>query len=368
MNGWRLSEGSRYEAIFVAWFEIDLYMKPIKNIENFLVRMDGHPKREYFWSLWMKGATLEAINWYMYFQAGENLSDLQMFRQYPSDAEEAFSATGHRVFSSLVLEKAKVNCYPPLYKGQLFAKGQKEKDAFIDLRFENTTHGAFWVWDPPDTSIRVSNRYVIIADIGGKSDDADFSTIRVIDRYFLTQAGIPEAVATWKAHLDQDLFAWVCAQVAFWYNKGLLIIESNSMDTEEIEGSEGDQFLTVLNEIANYYGNLYTRTDPSKIREGVPVQWGFHTNRHTKPLVINAFNAAMRDDDYIERDQRVIDECHQFEIKPSGKMGAVEGCHDDLVIPTAIGVWASAFYMDSPKIIEEQKKKPIKHRRTEASL
>ena len=290
-----------------------------------------------------------------------------MWRQFPSDANEAFSTTGRRVFSAIDLIKAQQFCIPHVYQGQLIAKAEKGKQALEDIRFEDTPNGELLIWDMPDKKRNIKDRYVIIADIGGKTEVADFSTIRVIDRYWLIEAGTPESVATWKGHLDQDLFAWVCAQVAHFYNEGLLIIESNSLRSEQIE-TEGDHFLTVLDEISKFYRNLFTRTHPEKIREGTPIQWGFHTNRQTKPLVINSLNGAFRDGTYIEKDKRVIDECDSFEYKTDGSMGAVEGAHDDLVIPTAIGVWASEKYMDFPRIIEPTVKKKITPKRTEASL
>ena len=115
--------------------------------------------------------------------------------------------------------------------------------------------------------------------------------------------GCPVTVAVLKCHMDQDLFAWAGAQLAYWYNKGLLVVESNSLRKEQLS-SEGDHFLTVLDEIVDYYPNIYARTDPAKIRQGAPIMYGFHTNSATKPMVINALNAAMRDDQIIITDKK----------------------------------------------------------------
>ena len=266
---------SIYDPVFVAWWEIDLYQRPIEDYGKFLTKIENHEKHDYFKGLWLKGATLEGINWYMTFQESENMSDLQMWRQYPSDATESFSSTGRRVFSPTVLRIAEMNCINPTYKGQLFAKDRKGRDAFVDIMFNDTGDGEFWVWDLPDKSVMISERYLVTVDIGGKSDDADWSTVRVFDRSYILYGGVPEIVATWRGHLDQDLFAWVCAQIAYFYGKALLVIESNSLRTELVE-SEGDHFLTILDEISEFYDNLYMRTTPEKIKEGKPVQWGFH--------------------------------------------------------------------------------------------
>ena len=357
---------SRYDPVFVAWWEIEIYQRPISDHQKFIDLIKNHPNHEYLMSLWERGATLEGINWYLFTKSAENLSDLQMWRQFPSDAEESFSSTGRRVFSPLYITKASRNCSPPLFRGQLFAQGQKFKEAFEQLDFNETPNGDLWIWAPPDKSEPVKNRYVVILDIGGKSDTADYSTAIVLDRYWLMDGGCPVTVAVLKCHMDQDLFAWAGAQLAYWYNKALLVVESNSLRKEQLS-SEGDHFLTVLDEIVDYYPNIYARTDPAKIRQGAPIMYGFHTNSATKPMVINALNAAMRDDQIIITDKRIVDEADQYEFKQDGTMGGVDGTHDDLLVPTAIGVWISESAMDVPIIIES-KPKPPKRRRTEAML
>ena len=66
----------------------------------------------------------------------------------------------------------------------------------------------------------------------------------------------------------------------------------------------------------------------------------FHTNPSTKPMVLNFMKSAMRDFLYIERSLETTFEYEQFEIKEDGKKtGAVEGCHDDRVMSTSIGLY-----------------------------
>lgn len=367
---WMAAIGGRsaYKPVFIPWFTIEMYWKPIKNYNAFWEKINNHTNREYLLSLWELGASLESINWYISFKEGENYSDLQMFQEFPSTWQESFTVSGRRVFSPLYTQDARKSCTDPLLVGQLFGDATKGKEAFSNLHFQSLTNGELAIWAEPDLDWKGKNRYVVIVDIGGKNKDADWSTARVMDRYWMMDGGSPEAVASWKGHMDQDLFAWVAAQLAWWYHQAELIVESNSLDSEEMENTEGDQFMTILDEIADYYPNLYTRTHPDKIREGIPAQYGFHTNRQTKPMVINALIAAWRDRAYIERDARVMDEADQFEHKPNGKMGAVDGAHDDLIIPTAIGVWACYSALDPVEEIKEREKPKRRVRRTEATL
>ena len=74
----------------------------------------------------------------------------------------------------------------------------------------------------------------------------------------------------------------------------------------------------ILDEIRSYYDNLYYRTSPEQIKQGMPTRYGFHTNVHTKPTVINFLKAAMRDNLYLERSLPTILEYNLFEIKNRG--------------------------------------------------
>ena len=78
---------------------------------------------------------------------------------------------------------------------------------------------------------------------------------------------------------------------------------------------------------------------PEKVKGNPPVLYGLHMGQN-KVMIIDAQNAALRDQTYIERDVRVLDECDCYENKADGTMGAVDGMHDDLVIHSAMANWA----------------------------
>ena len=341
---------SGYEYMFVAWWEIEMYREEILDVKEFVKLLDGKYSDDgkTFWHLWELGASLESIKWYMSHKKRENMDDISMFQEFPSDDMECFSSTGNPAFNHIHIKKAAKNCEEPLWKGELVADDVKGKGAFRNLRFEESMYGNLWLWAKPDTTIKTVNRYALFSDIGGKHRLADYSCTKVLDRYPMIDGGVSEVCAVWHAHLDQDLFAWKSAQLAYWYNKGFWAIESNSLK-EDIERSEGDHVLTVMDEIAPYYDNLYTRTDPEQIRQGLPRIWGFHTNKKTKPLLINTQNECLRDDLYIEKDIRAINQMYQYEHK-DGKYGAIEGGNDDHVIITAGVNWLSLKYM--PKCME----------------
>jgi hypothetical protein len=168
----------------------------------------------------------------------------------------------------------------------------------------------------------------------------------------MSMGGVPEVVAEWCGHIDHDLLAWKAAQLAKIYHTALLVIESNTLETEE---TEGDHFEFILDEIAYEYDNLFSRTPADKIREGVPARWGFHTNRSSKQMVCDHQKKALREDMYIENSVEACDEHDTLEVKENGSLGAVEGCRDDRHITRAIGIWVCYQYLPPPKKIDNTK-------------
>ena len=202
---------------------------------------------------------------------------------------------------------------------------------------ENSSENVLKVWLMPDTSRHYRDRYIVTVDVGGVSDKADYSCIMVADRLPMLEGGVPEIAACWHGHIEHDKLAWKAVEIARAYDNALLVIEANTLETE---GTEGDNFEYILNEIAGKYSNLYSRTSSQEIRQGRPRRWGFHTNPSTKPMVINFLIKAIRDGLYVERCIETTYELDLYEIKDNGKeMGAVEGNHDDRVMATAILVW-----------------------------
>ena len=354
------SDNVGYSAVFIPWYAIERYQIQFKD-ENekfeFIKNLS-----EYDLFMWNTGATLEGIKWYnTILQTEFNGDTVMMQSEFPTTDTEAFQSTGHRVFSQKITQRAARTCIKPNYRGALSSDGEKGKDSLSNISFDEHFAGLFWLWAKPDKSENISNRYVVSLDIGGTTGKADWSVIRVFDRYWMMDGGVPEAIGTWRLHIDQDRLAWIAAGVAEYFNHALLVVESNSLKTEQ--NTEGDGFLTILDEIKDTYDNIYIRkTEQDKIIDGRPVKYGFHTNAATKPILINALKAAMRDDGYIERDKRLIDEADTYEHKPNGSMGAVDGEHDDILMSTAIGLWVCLNDMPLPKVIEVRRGRPTKHK------
>lgn len=330
------SEGrNNFTPVFIPWFSIDLYSKPLPQDDYpaFIGSMDEYEK-----NLFTLGATLEAIAWYRD-KRREMPDEWRLFSEFPSTATEAFQSTGRRVFRISYVNNMRKYCIPPLFTGDIVPDNTPgSKARFLPAApGEDTRENCLWVWLMPDTSQHLRDRYIVTVDVGGTGNKADYSCIMVADRIAMLDGGLPEIAACWHGHIEHDKLAWKAVEIARAYDNALLVIESNTLETE---GTEGDNFEYILNEISGRYSNLYSRTSAQEIKQGRPRRWGFHTNSSTKPMVINFLLKALRDELYIEHCLPTTYELDLYEYKENGKeTGAVEGNHDDRVMATAILVW-----------------------------
>lgn len=367
---------SQFEPLFVSWFDIELYQIPFsdrKEMESFAKqlydnRLNGSAKSDreecgkYLWWLWEIGATLEGIHWYIEERAKYH-DHGSMASEYPSDDVEAFVNSGSAVFDKYAIEALRSTTkQPPRYIGDVFAYGDEGKDALRDLRFKSDSQGMLWIWNLPDPvnpkdMEKVTDRYLTVVDVGGRSNKADWSVIVVFDRLLMMDGGKPSVVAQWYGHIDMDLLAWKAAQIAAFYDNSLLVIESNTLETHDKERDvDGDQSAAILNQIKDIYPNLYARKQSEDaIIQGLPVRYGFHTNIATKPMIISTLVKVIREGLYIERDKRCIDEFMNYEKKPNGSFGARQGTHDDLLMTRAIGLHICFYEMELPKVVTRSK-------------
>lgn len=365
---------SQFEAMFVSWFDIEIYSTPVDDILSFAANLYDNRNNDnvassreesgkYLWWLWEKGATLEAIHWYILERAKYN-EHASMASEYPSDDVEAFVHSGTMVFDKYKVEAFKKYCKEPRFVGDVYADADEGKNALKNLRFVEDRQGLLWIWEKPeiDEDEKVTDRYLTVVDVGGRSSKADWSVIVVFDRLFMAEGGRPAVVAQWYGHCDIDLLAWKAAQIAAFYDNSLLVIESNTLETHDKERDvDGDQSQFILNQIKGVYPNLYARKQSEEdILQGLPTKYGFHTNVATKPMVISTLVKVIRQNLYVERDARCLDEYLTYEKKPNGAYGAIIGKHDDLLMTRAIGLHICFYEMELPKFVKRTKRMLVK--------
>lgn len=360
---------SQFRALFVAWYEIEQYRLPfvkgnapaeqlsalvprfprVEQLAEWMLRnryaddpLSGRTvSGRYLWSLWEKGATLEAINWYLA-ERTKYTDQNDMASEFPSDDIEAFANSGARVFRLERLTEMRPMCDAVAQQGDIDARAAAGPDSLRDVRFTPDSAGRLKVWEMPRDTAGYDDRYIVTVDIGGRSAKADWSVVWVADRAPMAWGAPVRTVAQWRGHIDMDRLAWKAAQIAAFYGNALLIIESNTIETNEADRFvDGDQSLFLFSVLRDAYPNLYYRAN------GKP---GFHTNISTKPMVISTLVQAVRDGLYEERDAECLDELACYERRPDGSFGAITGRHDDMLMTRAIGLHVAINELDPPSV------------------
>ena len=364
---------SQFSPLFISWFDIEMYQLGfatdaekekfalwlLENKNGQQTQSDREEPGKYLWSLWESGASLEGIHWYVEERTKFN-DHGQMASEYPSDDIEAFVNSGSAVFDKYqVYALRQSTIAPPLHVGDIYGYTDTGEDSLRELRFKSDAQGILQIWQMPDNDSDsddfVSDRYIAVVDVGGRSNKADYSVIVVFDRLAMIDGGKPAVVAQWYGHIDMDLLAWKAAQIASFYDDALLVIESNTLETHDRNRDvDGDQSQAILAQIKDVYPNLYARKQSEDvIRNGKAKKYGFHTNVSTKPMIISTLVKVIREGMYVERDSRCIDEYLNYEKKPNGSFGAKEGTHDDLLMTRAIGLHICFYEMPMPAIVSK---------------
>ena len=358
---------SQFEAMFVAWFEIEQYELPFENEaekyafakklfenrRNDEVKSDREEPGTYLWRLWEKGATLEAIHWYVS-ERSKYTNHGDMASEYPSDDIEAFTYSGRKVFSSEDVEQFRPACRAPRWIGEIYGSADEGEKAIEGLRFKKEADGRLFMWHDVERSDieEVTDRYLVVVDVcKGHTKNADFADILVIDRLFMMDGEPPVVAAEWHGHIDMDKLAWKAAQVAAYYNNALLVIESNTLETNNTKG-EAEYILTLIHEV--YGRQLYARKQSAEdIRQGLPKKYGYHTNPLTKKVVIYNLKVVIRERLYVEREEACLDEYLTYVETENNVFEAMEGYHDDRLMTRAIGMQVCYHEMDLPRIVKK---------------
>ena len=343
---------SSREALFIPFFYILNDTKPFKDkneqirfakqlLENRFDETETVTTESgaYLYSLWRKGAPLEAIHWYIE-QRTRFHDHASIASEAPSDDVECFKHSGRTIFDQYLVDKyRKEFVRDPIYTGEVLLPDGKNP-----CLGPQDPNGLLWIWQQPDKSTS-SHRYMVVVDVGGRSSKADFSVITVVDRWPLRYGGKIEVVARWRGHIRYDFLAMKAVMIATLYCRALLIFESNTFDKKKAEATEfveaGDHTRGILATIENTYSNLYMRTStsPEDIRQGRYKKIGFQTNVKTKQDMVDHFIVSFEDNTrFLDPDYRVYEEMAIYEQREDGSYGNIVGKnnHDDILMTDMI--------------------------------
>lgn len=331
------------EQIFARW----LY----DNRSNKQTTAKTEESGEFLWSLWLKGATLEHIHWYVERRKSFH-SHAQMASEAPSDDVECFTFSGRMMISPyIVAQMEKRFVMVPLWMGDI-------DDIANEYRLQRDDHGPLRVWEEPDTE-KYDDRYMVVVDVGGECDGADYSVMTVVDRINLSDPdnplfngwrttnphkGMIKVVARWRGHLRYDVMAHKAVALARYYDDAKLVFESNTFDRKKADASQydgsEDHILGILNTIGESYHNLYMRksSDGDSVHEGKACRYGYQTNRKTKQYMVDCFRPLFEDGYFNDPDEFLYKELAIYEQRPDGSYGNIVGTnnHDDIVMTDMI--------------------------------
>lgn len=306
---------------------------------------------KYIYMLWKYGATLEGIMWYM-LKSQEYNRHSDLASQCPADDVEAFANTEALAFDMYDINRlADKGIKNPLFIGDIISDYNTGKKVLEDYEFQEVENGSMYIWDKPDPR-PINERYIVIVDIGGEWKGADWSVIRVFDRFGLNDGTNEKTVLMWAGHMPHDHVAWKACQVAKWYNNALLVFESNTLESKDKDRDvdDGNAITYILDKIDYSYDNLYARkvTTSEDMQNSPPTKYGFHTNKKTKYDIMELLKEVIRKADYFESDAITIDEYRTYERKSNGSYGSMAGKKDDRLMTAGIGLWVSRTEMDLP--------------------
>ena len=294
---------------------------------------------KYLYSLWLKGASLEAIAWYIE-QRARFHDHASIASEAPSDDVECFKHSGRTIFDQYLVDRyRKEFVREPVFIGDVM-----QPDGRVPHFTAPDPKGLLWIWQYPDISPS-QDRYLVVVDVGGRSSKADFSVITVVDRWPLRFGGKAEVVARWRGHIRYDFLALKAVLIARLYCNALLVFESNTFDKKKAEASQfvemGDHTRGILATIEDSYENLYMRTStsPEDLRQGKFKKVGFQTNAKTKQDMVDHFIVSFEDNTrFLDPDHRVYEEMAIYEQREDGSYGNIVGRnnHDDILMTDMI--------------------------------
>jgi len=260
--------------------------------------------------------TLEQLNWRQ--RTIENVCNgrVEVFHQeFPSTVEEAFLSSGSNIYGKELCDQVETGCREPLLIGEIV-------DRMGETAVRPNPRGSFRVWEKPDPE---SSYFLTVDSAGGikpsdvlEKKEPDPSCIEVWNHKSGVQA------AQWHGHIDYDLLADMTAMIGKMYAR---------------KNERGD-YIDLPKACVELNQHGYTVVSGLRERkypmyEHKPGEPGWHTNRATKPQMVDGLYEAARDGSLQIRCRETVSEMRTF-VDKGKKYEAEEGCHDERVISAAM--------------------------------
>lgn len=300
---------SDFEAVFVAWWEMDEYRMPYYGFE--LTKEEKELMILY-------QLDLDQITWRRWCIANNCGGDINKFYQeFPACETEAFIASGNCMFNLQILGQRLKEVEPPIKRGYFeydYVYDTTSREMTVrNPRFILDSKGDVYIYE----EVKEFNPYVAGGDPAG--DGSDNSVLQILDNT------TGKLVCKFKTQKDPDLYAKQCMAIGLYYNQALMNIEVNY-----------DAGIIALLQKWNY-PRLYRREVYDQIEKVNRDVYGFRTTQITRPVILNRLITIMRESPQLITDYETLTEMQTFCLNASGKKyEAQDGKHDDHVMALAI--------------------------------
>lgn len=294
--------------LFVAWYELPEYSMPYSGFK--LTKEEEELKELY-------NLTNDQLEWRRWCIRNNCQNNIEQFKQeYPSSPEEAFISTGNCIFDKEEIIKRLKYVPKPLKQGYfVYDTESAKRNIMKDIKWVNDKEGYIKIYKVPD--VPEMTKYVIGGDTAGDTIGDEFSA-DVVDAKTLEQ------VATLEMQTDEDLFAKQTYCLGMYYKWALMCIETNFSTYPQKKLEELD------------YPNFYVREVTDRYDKVTTKQFGFNTNKKTKPLILSNLVELVREHVGIFNSDKTLRQMLTMVRKENGKQEAEEGYHDDKVMSIAI--------------------------------
>ena len=257
---------------------------------------------------------------YWYFKKYQGYIDKELIKQeYPCTPDEAFVASGKCYFNKdniikrIDLLEEQENRIEDIgyFKHDIVIKNNRK--VITNIKWISDPLGCIKLIKKPEEY----KPYVLGGDTAGEGSDSFTGT--VIDN---TNGKI---VAVLKHEQDETFYTRQIYCLGWYYNKALIGLETNfstyptKMLAEEYE-----------------YPNLYVRDKEDDYTGKIVKAYGFRTDRITRPLILAELQRIFEEEIEKITDIDILKEALTFIKNEKGRAEAQEGCHDDLIMGTAI--------------------------------
>ena len=293
-----LAKKNDFELIFLPWSLMSEYSMPFsgeEEKEKFAETLDAYEKDI------QKGFNLklEQLNWRRWAIKNKCGGDLDKFKQeYPITIEEAFVASANTVIPKLHIEAQRKYIKEPV---------DKLDDDVLIYEHMKVDHYYSLGGDPSEGAGRDDSAFTIIDKMTGR-EVAHFASNRI----------------------PSDLFAKKMVKAAQYFNGALIVPEVNGHG------------IAVLNELQKLeYPYIFRQRYYDQVSKQWTRRLGWKTTKVTKPLMVDEFKEALREEDIGMSSAAIVGQMLTFvHTDGAGRhgMGAETGQKDDRLISAMLAL------------------------------